>query len=388
MDRRSFLMSAVTGILASAANRKNYRAAVIGHTGHGNYGHGLDIVWNAFDSIEVVAVADPDDTGRAKALERTGAKKGYQDYHAMLRAEKSGLVSIGPRWLDQRVEMVEAAAAAGAHVYMEKPFARDLKDADRMVEVVRKHNVKLQLAHQMRGSPFVRRVKELVEAGEIGLIQEVRGRGKEDRRAGGEDLMVLGSHICDVMRIFLGDPRWVVAHVTRDGEGIARDDVRKPSEPIGLIAGNQIAAMFAFRGGVHGYFSSKANEQTHPLRFGTYVYGSKGVIFLPNAIYPQGQPYILRSPGWMPDDEHAWDEVEPKRDIPGMSDIRGEGRQIANGLMVLDLLEAIEHDRKPCCNEEDGRWTIEMIHGVYTAQRTGNRVYFPLQDREHPLHAL
>lgn len=381
-------MTAAAGLVASAADLKKYRAAVIGHTGHGNYGHGLDIVWKAFDSVEVVAVADPDDTGRAEAFERTGVKKGYRDYHEMLRVEKPDLVSIGPRWLDQRVDMVEAAAGAGAHIYMEKPFARNLKDADRIVEAVRKHNVKLQVAHQMRGSPFVRRVKELVDSGEIGLIQEVRGRGKEDRRAGGEDLMVLGSHICDVMRIFLGDPKWVSAHVTQDGEEITRRHVRKPSEPIGPIAGNQIAAMFAFNDGVHAYFASKVNDQTHPLRFGTHIYGSKGVIFLPNAIYPQGQPYILRSPAWVPDPDHAWEAIEPKLDIPGLSGIRGEGRQIANALMVLDLLGAIEHDRKPLCSEEDGRWSIEMILGIYQAQRTAGRVRFPLREREHPLSGI
>ena len=39
--------------------------------------------------------------------------------------------------------------------------------------------------------------------------------------------------------------------------------------------------------------------------------------------------------------------------------------------MVADLVRAIEHNAKPCCNEEDGRWTIEMIHSVYQAQKTG-----------------
>ena len=37
--------------------RPRSRAAVIGHTGHGNYGHGLDTVWKSFDFIDVVAVA-------------------------------------------------------------------------------------------------------------------------------------------------------------------------------------------------------------------------------------------------------------------------------------------------------------------------------------------
>ena len=42
-----------------------YRVGVIGHTGKGNYGHGLDRVWLELPDCEVVAVADPDESGRA-----------------------------------------------------------------------------------------------------------------------------------------------------------------------------------------------------------------------------------------------------------------------------------------------------------------------------------
>jgi hypothetical protein len=46
---------------------KTYRVAVIGRTGKGNYGHSLDLVWKAFDNVEIVAVADEDSKGRAAA---------------------------------------------------------------------------------------------------------------------------------------------------------------------------------------------------------------------------------------------------------------------------------------------------------------------------------
>jgi predicted dehydrogenase len=388
MDRRSILATALGPWFAAAADRRKYRAAVIGHTGHGNYGHGLDVVWQAFDWVDVVAVADPVEAGLTQAVARTGAKRGYRDYREMLRKEKPDLVSIGPRWLDERVPMVEAAAEAGAHIYLEKPFARDLVEADRMVAAVQRAKVKVQLAHQMRCSPFLRRARELVEEGAIGRIQEVRGRGKEDSRAGGEDLMVLGSHICDVLRIFMGDPRWVAAHATQDGAELSRPHVRQATEPVGPVAGNQIAAMFAFAGGVHGYFSSKASEETHPLRFATQILGAKGLILLPNAIYPDGQPFLLRSPAWFPLDNQRWEKIEPKTDIPGLAGIRGGSRLIANALMVLDLMDSIERDRKPACSEEDGRWSIEMITGIYEAQRTGARVPFPVRHRRHPLERL
>ena len=44
-----------------------YRAAIIGHTGQGNYGHGLEMVYGQMPEVEVAAVADPDPEGLATA---------------------------------------------------------------------------------------------------------------------------------------------------------------------------------------------------------------------------------------------------------------------------------------------------------------------------------
>src|SRR5690606_35236183 len=157
MQRRQLLALLAAGSLARA-QKKPRRAAVIGHTGRGNYGHGLDTVWSAFPEIEVVAVADPDEHGRAAAKQRCQAARAYADYGEMLRTEKPDIVSIGPRHMDQRLEMLTAAAEVGAHVFQEKAFAWDLEEADKMVAVVQKAGIKLQLAHQMRRSPYVLRV--------------------------------------------------------------------------------------------------------------------------------------------------------------------------------------------------------------------------------------
>src|SRR5262245_2184754 len=105
-----------------------YRVAIIGHTGHGNYGHGIDLVWQNFEQCEVVAVADADEKGRADAVKRltpAAAKtplKAYADYRQMLDEAKPNIVAVCPRWLDQHCDMVIAAAQHGAHIYTEKPL--------------------------------------------------------------------------------------------------------------------------------------------------------------------------------------------------------------------------------------------------------------------------
>ncbi len=395
MNRRSFVLSTAAAATAAAAPRQ-LKAVVIGDTGHGDYGHGIDTVWQAFDHVDVVAVADPDADGRERARKRLGAERGYADYRRMLDREKPDLVSVCPRWMDQRAEMLTAAADAGCHIYSEKAFASTLEEADQIVEAVRRNGVKLQLAHQMRRSPYMLEVKRLVDAGELGDIQEVRTRGKEDRRAGGEDLMVLGSHLCDVLRILLGDPRSVFAHVTDSGAELGSRHVREGTEPIGPIAGREIAAMFSFDGGVHGYFGSKQNSEAHldtevarrnvGVRFGTTIYGSRGVIYLPNAVYPHGaESYILRSPTWVPGKDAQWEPIPVEHDRR----FAEQRAMTANVRMVEDLLEAIAEDREPACSERAGRWTTEMITGIYRSQIDGKPVPLPqAQRRSHPLDGL
>jgi len=395
MNRRSFVLYTAAAATAAAAPRQ-LKAVVIGDTGHGDYGHGIDIVWQAFDHVNVVAVADPDEDGRERARKRRGADRGYSDYRRMLDREKPDLVSVCPRWMDQRAEMLTAAAEAGCHIYSEKAFASTLEEADQIVEAVRRNGVKLQLAHQMRRSPYMLEVKRLVDTGALGDIQEVRTRGKEDRRAGGEDLMVLGSHLCDVMRILLGDPRSVFAHVTDSGAELRSRHVREGTEPIGPIAGREIAAMFSFDGGVHGYFGSKQNSEAHldtevarrnvGVRFGTTIYGSRGVIYLPNAVYPHGaESYILRSPTWVPGKDAQWEPIPVEHDHR----FAEQRAMTANVRMVEDLLEAITEDREPACSERAGRWTTEMITGIYRSQVDGKPVPLPqAQRRSHPLDQL
>ena len=381
MQRRHFLAGALAIPLRAQVR---YRVGVIGHTGRGNYGHGIGDVWPVFPQTQVVAVADPDEEGRTKAQERTGAAHSYADYREMLETEKPDIVSICPRHTDQRREMVTAAARAGCHMYLEKPFAATLEDADQMVDAIRKAGVKVQLAHQMRRSPFTLKALELIRAGEIGEIHEVRGRGKEDYRAGGEDLVVLGSHIFDMMRAVLGDPEWVFSHITSRGAELSFDHMRKPNEPIGPIAGRQMSAMFSFGQGRHGYFASNESSQTHPWRFGTHVFGAKGYIFLPNEVYDESsEAYILRSPAWVPRRDQQWELLEPKHRSFG-----SERHLTANALMVEDLLRAIETDGEPACSERAGRWTVEMTQGMYASQLQRKVIDFPLKDRVHPLENL
>jgi hypothetical protein len=46
--------------MPNASFQGRFRAGVIGHTGRGNYGHGLDIAFVDLPGVQLVALADPD----------------------------------------------------------------------------------------------------------------------------------------------------------------------------------------------------------------------------------------------------------------------------------------------------------------------------------------
>jgi predicted dehydrogenase len=371
---------------------RNYRVAVIGRTGQGNYGHGLDIVWRSVSNVQIVAVADADERGRAAAQQRLGARNAYADYREMLRRERPEIVSVATRWLDAHRDMVVACAEAGASIFLEKPMCRTLAEADEMIAACERHHVKLAIAHQTRYSPRLERVRELIASDRFGQILEIRCRGKEDSRGGGEDMMVLGTHLMDLMRFVAGDARWCFGRVgvttNQNVRSIVRADVREGNEGIGPLAGDHITAMYGFDRGMVGHFSThRANRRpTDADRFGMTVLGSRGIIQLTTGALPPA--YFLPDPGWFPGRSRAqWQEIT-SAGLGQPETLRETSLPAANVWIVRDLMEAIERDRQPKGNMYDGRAALEMILAVYESHRLHTTVELPLRNRRHPLSLL
>jgi len=361
---------------------RNWRVAVIGRTGKGGYGHGLDTVWLSFDNVEIVAVADPDDKGRAAAAERIKAKNTYADYRQMLEKERPQIVAIGDRFLGLHRDMVLACAEHGANMFLEKPMCRSLAEADEMVSACEKHHVKLAIAHQSRHSPRARHVKELIESGKLGDVLELRGRGKEDARGGGQDLMVLGTHIFDLMRFFAGDPRWCHSQIWMNGKPAQPGDIREGGEEMGPILGDRIQAQYGFDNGVAASFGSHKARFGAGQRFGLQIFGSKGVVHIQTGALPL--TLFCDDPSWLPGRKANWQEIT-SNGLGQPETIKDSSLVQGNRWIVQDLFEAIEKDQQPRGSIYDGRASLEMILAVYESYRQKRPVEMPLKNRKHPL---
>jgi predicted dehydrogenase len=394
MKRREFIRNTAVGfgVLAagwngiSKAKGPKYRTAVIGRTGRGNYGHGLDVVWNDIEQVEVAAVADENPKGRAAAAKRLKVSKAYADYREMLEKERPDIVSVAPRWLDCHRDMVLACAEHGCHVFLEKPMCQSLEQADEMIAALEKQNLKLAIAHQTRYSPTLQHVQKIIADGRLGDILELRGRGKEDRRGGGEDLMVLGTHVMDLMRFFAGDVQWCFAQLRDRGKPVTKNQVREGAEGIGPLAGDEIHAMYHFGGTTTGYFSTQRARDGIAKRFGLQMYGSKGILTMTMGALPE--VWFVEDASWQPGRSKAkWKQIT-SAGIGKPESLTDTNHSFGNRLIALDLIRAIETNTQPKGSAYDGRAALEMILAVYESHRLNTPVGLPLKNRNHPLSLL
>jgi len=122
--------------------------------------------------IGITAVAD--------AVEKTAADRGaelgaapYTDYVRMLEAEELDAVDIClPHHLHR--DAIVAAAQAGKHILCEKPLCLSAEEAADVRKAVTASGVTLMCAHNQLFMPAVAKAKELLEAGTIGTVYEVR----------------------------------------------------------------------------------------------------------------------------------------------------------------------------------------------------------------------
>jgi predicted dehydrogenase len=390
--RRQFLGTVAASSLALAvrgADAPRVRVAVIGHTGRGDYGHGLDTMWRQLPETELVAVADADAKGLAAAQHKLGVKNGFSDYRKMLAEVRSDVVAIGMRHADQHRDIALAVAASGAKgIYMEKPFCRTPAEADEIVAACEQRNVKLALAHRNRWHPVLPVISQLVKDDALGRLLELRARGKEDARGGSLDLWVLGSHLLNLICYFGGQPLACSATVLQGGKPVTRADVKDGAEGVGPLGGNEVHARFDLERGVPAYFDSIANAGDRAAGFGLQLIGTKGIIDLrvdqdPVAHFMAGNPFRpAKEPRlWQPISTAGVGQPEPK-----LEEIKGVMAHLVSG---RDLLAAIRENRPPLCSARDGRTTVEMIAAVFESHRqNGQRVTFPLVARDNPLARL
>jgi predicted dehydrogenase len=392
MDRRQFLAGPIGGAAVAmlsdvvrAESARALRVAIIGHTGQGNYGHGVDLAWSGVPGVDVVAVADADRSGLAAARQRLGGVRGFAEYRTMLAETHPDIVAVCPRHAHEHRDMIVAALDAGARgLYIEKPFVRSCAEADEVIALARRARARLAVAHRNRYHPALPILQRYLADQALGRLIEVRARGKEDQRGGGQDLWVLGGHLFNIATLFTGPPLACTAGIYQQGRLATPADAHQGDEGVGMIVGDELHARFDTTSGVPIFYDSTKGLGSAAAGFGLQLFCERGVVDLRMDIEPlihvrEGHPFQPSTAprAWVPFTSGGPGVAEPVQNLP---------RRILDHVAAIeDLLEATRAGRDPLCGPESARETIEMTQAVFASWVAASRVTLPLAQRTSPL---
>lgn len=183
----------------------------IGLVGCGGIANGAHLPAYRTCGYRVVACCDIRPDAAASTAQKFGIPRWTTDLDEFLSDPDVQIVDLAVH-ATQRRPLVERIAAAGKHILSQKPFAMNLADAQRMVEVCEAAGVTLMVNQQARWAPQHRAVKVLLDRGIIGHLYSVLHvfRGCQDVAgswyAALENFNIIdhGIHYIDLTRCFTG----------------------------------------------------------------------------------------------------------------------------------------------------------------------------------------
>jgi predicted dehydrogenase len=315
----------------------------------------------------------------------------YADVAAMLDSEKLDVVIVATH-APLHHGATLAAAERGIHVFCEKPLALSLAEADEMVVGCATAGLKLAVNHIKRGSRGNEVARRLIAEGAIGTPYLYRGEGKGGRWAGSE-LMEMGTHLFDWLRILAGDPQWLFADIVQDGHPGGPADVRHSLDlpyqerDCGFVLGERAYCAVGLPGGIHADIGFLSQPTGDDVGYGFDICGTEGTLALRRSV---GTDVFLQvghhrgplgSQPWEQVQVNEFADLEPPITLGGM-----EGERLALQRRVFgDFLTAISEDREPFSSGHDGLRALELSMAVWASQVTGQPVTLPLLEHRHPL---
>lgn len=124
-----------------------------------------------------------------------------------------GIVAATPH--SHHVPLITEAASAGKHIFIEKPFTLSVAGAKKAIAAAEENQVVLQIGHQRRRQAANRRVRTMIEDGQLGPLHQLEAnlsiykppppswrRNPEEQPLGG--MTGLGVHMIDTLQYLNG----------------------------------------------------------------------------------------------------------------------------------------------------------------------------------------
>ncbi|WP_344301919.1 Gfo/Idh/MocA family protein [Paractinoplanes deccanensis] len=245
-------------------------------------------------ALRLVAVAD-DVPGRAEAAAtRYGFERATESWRELVDDPEVDAVSItAPNFLHR--EMGAAFAAAGKHIWIEKPVGLSAEDARAIVGEVR-----VAVGFNYRNAPAVERARELIADGVIGEVAHARFKFLSDyaahpdgalswrfeRNRGGNGVLGdLGAHGVDLIRYLLGEIEALVADTAifiperPRPAGATKGHERGSGEPGPVENEDYFASLLRMASGARVTLDCSRVAVGEQNSYGFEIHGSKGALF-------------------------------------------------------------------------------------------------------------
>lgn len=160
------------------------------------------------EDVTIAAVCDVDPE-RVATVQREWGCRGHTDWRAMLAAGEIDAVDVlTPEGLHR--EPTVAALEAGCHVFVEKPIATTLADADAMIRAAEHAGKALTVGHLLRFDDRYARLAQAIQEGSLGKLAALYARRNNGRRyfplfRRVAPVFILGIHDIDLMLWYTGD---------------------------------------------------------------------------------------------------------------------------------------------------------------------------------------
>jgi len=195
----------------------------VGVIGLGRLGQVHAQAYRSLKNVNLYSICDISDRRLSRTAKKYRVKKTYHDYREMLENSKIDAVSLClPNYLYHPTAI--AAAEMGKHIFVEKPLARNSREAEEILKVVKKNNVKCAVGFSLRFDYRFRALKQILLNGSIGKVKSASAgmfgspfhglvpKWLFDReKIGGGVLIDLGCHMIDLMRWYFGNPSSIFA---------------------------------------------------------------------------------------------------------------------------------------------------------------------------------
>ena len=170
----------------------------VGIIGAGRIGqvHAKSITYH-IPQAEILAISDIYEDGAAKVANELGIPAYYKDYHKILENPDIDAVLICSS-TDTHADIACEAAAAGKHIFCEKPVDLTVAKIKKVIEAVDKAGVKLQIGFNRRYDHNFAQIKKLEQNGKIGKLQTIKITSRDPEPPAIEYVKVSGGIFLDM----------------------------------------------------------------------------------------------------------------------------------------------------------------------------------------------